>query len=136
MWVSVNSVLGMSERVSDLLVHFVLLCILLCMRLHSVRNKLYIYIAGVKVCLHVPVCVMETQTCFSLDSLSNVGRFDCWNVFFNELFSGRFDVESSAVYNRAVIRLEQAIFAHKLASSGLLYVYQTSRFWSQIKSAG
>jgi len=89
-----------------------------------------------KVCLHVPVCVMETQTCFSLDSLSNVGRFDCWNVFFNELFSGRFDVESSAVYNRAVIRLEQAIFAHKLASSGLLYVYQTSRFWSQIKSAG
>jgi len=42
MWVSVNSVLGMSERVSDLLVHFVLLYILLCMRLHSVRNKLYI----------------------------------------------------------------------------------------------
>ena len=43
MWVSVNSVLGMSERVSDLLVHFVLLYILLSMRLHSVRNKLYIY---------------------------------------------------------------------------------------------
>jgi len=41
MWVSVNSVLGMSERVSDLLVHFVLLYILLCMRLHFVRNKLY-----------------------------------------------------------------------------------------------
>jgi len=42
MWVSVYSVLGMSECVSDLLVHFVLLYILLCMRLHFVRNKLYI----------------------------------------------------------------------------------------------
>jgi len=53
-----------------------------------------------------------------------------------EVFSGRFDVESSAVYNRAVIRLEQAIFSQQLASSGQLYVYQTTRFWSQIKSAG
>jgi len=52
------------------------------------------------------------------------------------VFSDRFDVESSAVYNKAVIRLEQAIFAHELASTGLLYVYQTTRFWSQIKSAG
>jgi len=48
----------------------------------------------------------------------------------------RFDVLSSAVYNRAVIRLEQVIFAQELASSGQLYVYQTTRFWSQIKSAG
>jgi len=47
-----------------------------------------------------------------------------------------FDVDSSAVYNRAVIRLEQDIFAHELSASGKLYVYQTSRFWSQIKSAG
>jgi len=52
------------------------------------------------------------------------------------VFSGRFDVESSAVYNRAVIRLEQDIFSHELASSGQLFVYQTTRFWSQIKSAG
>jgi len=52
------------------------------------------------------------------------------------LMSDRFDVESSAVYSRAVIRLEQAIFAQQLASSGQLYVYQTTRFWSQIKSAG
>ena len=50
--------------------------------------------------------------------------------------SDRFDVESSAVYSRAVIRLEQAIFAQQLASSSQLYVYQTTRFWSQIKSAG
>jgi mannose-1-phosphate guanylyltransferase len=47
-----------------------------------------------------------------------------------------FDVDSSAVYNRAVIRLEQDIFAHELSASGKLYVYQTTRFWSQIKSAG
>jgi len=53
-----------------------------------------------------------------------------------EMFYVRFDVESSAVYNRAVIRLEQDIFAQQLASSGLLYVYQTQRFWSQIKSVG
>jgi len=55
---------------------------------------------------------------------------------FVEMFPGRFDVESSAVYNRAVIRLEQSIFSQQLAFSGQLYVYQTTRFWSQIKSAG
>ncbi|XP_052234377.1 mannose-1-phosphate guanyltransferase alpha-A-like isoform X2 [Dreissena polymorpha] len=36
---------------------------------------------------------------------------------------------------KEVIRMEQDIFV-PLASSGKLYVYQTERFWSQIKSAG
>lgn len=34
-----------------------------------------------------------------------------------------------------VIRLEQDIFV-PLASSGKLFVYDTKRFWSQIKSTG
>lgn len=34
------------------------------------------------------------------------------------------------------IRLEQDVLAQQLAGSGKLFVYQTSRFWSQIKSAG
>ena len=36
---------------------------------------------------------------------------------------------------KETIRMEQDIFV-PLASSGKLYVYQTTRFWSQIKSAG
>lgn len=46
-----------------------------------------------------------------------------------------FDVETT-LQNRAVIRMEQDIFARELMGSGLLYVYQTSKFWSQVKSAG
>ena len=64
------------------------------------------------------------------------GQFQNYRCIFEQIFAIRFDVESSAVHNKAVIRLEQAIFAHELASSGQLYVYQTTRFWSQIKSAG
>jgi len=52
-----------------------------------------------------------------------------------QLFSARFEVDSSAVHNRAIIRLEQEIFSHELSNTGTLFVYHTTRFWSQIKSA-
>uniref|UniRef100_A0A672JZ46 GDP-mannose pyrophosphorylase Aa n=1 Tax=Sinocyclocheilus grahami TaxID=75366 RepID=A0A672JZ46_SINGR len=46
------------------------------------------------------------------------------------------DMEESNGWHRTeVIRLEQDIFT-ALAGQGKLYVYQTGRFWSQIKSAG
>lgn len=46
-----------------------------------------------------------------------------------------FDVDSM-IQNRAAIRMEQDIFARQITETGLLYVYQTSKFWSQVKSAG
>ena len=45
----------------------------------------------------------------------------------------RFDVENSSCNNRSVIGLEREIFPHELA--GKLYVFQTTRFWSQLKSS-
>ncbi|KAK2176053.1 hypothetical protein NP493_690g02031 [Ridgeia piscesae] len=46
-----------------------------------------------------------------------------------------FDVDSN-LHTKDTIHLEQDIFVEQLAGSGLLYVYHTSKFWSQIKSAG
>jgi len=46
-----------------------------------------------------------------------------------------FDVDTM-IQNRAVIRMEQDIFAREITETGLLYVYPTSKFWSQVKSAG
>ena len=37
--------------------------------------------------------------------------------------------------SKDVISLEHDILQHQLAASGKLYVYDTDRFWSQIKSA-
>ncbi|ELT91800.1 hypothetical protein CAPTEDRAFT_169555 [Capitella teleta] len=48
-----------------------------------------------------------------------------------------FDLDNStSQMPQEVIRLEQDIFAQQLAGSGKLYVYHTTKFWSQIKSAG
>lgn len=44
-----------------------------------------------------------------------------------------FDAENSSCSNRAVIGLEKELFPHEL--SGKLYVFQTTRFWSQLKSS-
>nr|XP_006816013.1 PREDICTED: mannose-1-phosphate guanyltransferase alpha-A-like isoform X2 [Saccoglossus kowalevskii] len=50
----------------------------------------------------------------------------------DELFNGSMD---TLTYNRDTIRLEQDVLA-PLAGTGKLYAYTTTRFWSQIKSAG
>ena len=47
-------------------------------------------------------------------------------------FSFEIDYNDST---RDVIRLEQDILSH-IAGTGHLFVFQTSNFWSQIKSAG
>lgn len=47
-----------------------------------------------------------------------------------------FDVHSSTRLNSSVIRLEQDLFSTTLPETGKFFVYQTSNFWSQVKSAG
>ncbi|WAR09910.1 GMPAB-like protein [Mya arenaria] len=77
-----------------------------------------------------------------ISTIINCGIYLCSPTIFEPLeveFKKNLEQNYNSDYLTApcseMIRMEQDIFV-PLASSGKLYVYQTSKFWSQIKSAG
>lgn len=67
--------------------------------------------------------------------LFSPGIFKPLEVEFKKNLEQNYNCDPNTAPAKEVIRMEQDIFV-PLASSGKLYVYQTERFWSQIKSAG